>query len=152
MSKLNIQELYQQSIEYFQEGSTELALKVAHKISSESYSEDIGFLEMAELHAGLGEFEKAYELLEASGQDIPFTKIQLSYVKFLHDQETYDLWFFKVLQDTKDIMFEIETRTGAYADKSDKEIDSAERFYFDELDKVNELDMKVRLGRVVYFG
>ena len=31
MSKLNIQELYQQSIENFQEGSTELALEIAHK-------------------------------------------------------------------------------------------------------------------------
>lgn len=152
MSKLNIQELYQQSIENFQEGSTELALEIAHKISSESYSEDIGFLEMAELYAGLGEFEKAYELLEASGQEIPFSNMQLSYVKFLHDQETYDLWFFKVLQDTKDIMLQIETRTAAYADKTDKEIDSAERFYFDKLDEINELDMKVRLGRVEYFG
>ena len=107
---------------------------------------------MAELYAGLGEFEKAYELLEASGQEIPFSNMQLSYVKFLHDQETYDLWFFKVLQDTKDIMLQIETRTAAYADKTDKEIDSAERFYFDKLDEINELDMKVRLGRVEYFG
>lgn len=69
---------------------------------------------------------------------------ELTEALFKNDQETYDRTFFQKLQKVKSEMEKVEKLQGQYAEASPVEIDQAERHYFQLIDDLNDLDMKIR--------
>lgn len=63
---------------------------------------------------------------------------------FNSDQDTYDRTFFSKLQEIKSELYLVEHLKGPYSEASPVEIDQAERFYFQLIDDLNELDMSIR--------